>query len=69
MAANQTFDAWFEKLTSIEKQGIINHILKTKLTLTTEGLYAGPTGELLKKGLFSGPTAPLGSTKCPYCGK
>lgn len=69
MTAVQTFDTWYSALTTKEKQEVIEHVFHSKLSLTTEGIFSGPAGEIVKKGFFGGPSGQLGGQKCPYCGK
>ena len=67
MSVTNTFDVWYEQLTSTEKSEVLKHVLNTKCNVICEGFHAGPAGSV-SKGLF---VAPSGSTArvCPICGK
>ncbi len=68
MSVIKTFDDWYEKLSSEDKNKILEHIINTKCKITCEGFHAGPHG-ILKKGLFVAPSGSSAQKKCPVCGK
>ena len=68
MSTTGTFDDFYKKLPTEEKQKLLNHIIETKLPISLEGLYAGPTGSLTK-GLYAGPSGLAPQKVCEHCGK
>lgn len=65
----QKFDAWFDTLSESEQGEIVAHIISSKLEVTLEGLFVGPSGQRIAKGLFAGPAGLLSNQTCPVCGK
>ncbi|EPY4332247.1 TPA: hypothetical protein U3Z39_000632 [Klebsiella pneumoniae] len=68
MSVIKTFDDWYEKLPSEDKNKILEHIINKKCQITCEGFHAGPHG-ILQKGLFVAPSGNSAQNKCPVCGK
>ncbi|USH01085.1 hypothetical protein K6Q96_09035 [Grimontia kaedaensis] len=69
MSNKTTFDNWFKNLSESEKDEILSHILSTKLDVTNEGFFSGPSGNTLEKGLFTGPSGSSGHQVCGGCGR
>jgi hypothetical protein len=69
MSNKEMFDKWFNALSKQEQDEIIKHIISNKLSVSNEGLFAGPTGKTLEKGLFSGPAGNSSKQVCRGCGR
>ena len=69
MSNKNNFDSWFNGLTAREQSEIIEHIVSTKLEVTNEGFFSGPSGQTLTKGLFSGPSGSSNQNTCHACGR
>ncbi|MGY3931164.1 hypothetical protein ACW5WU_09845 [Aeromonas encheleia] len=69
MSNKEIFDNWFSGLSKSEQDEILTHIFSTKLTITTEGFFSGPSGKALEKGLFTGPSGFSGRQVCGGCGR
>lgn len=68
MSVINTFDEWYAKLSSDDKQKLLGHILNTKCNVACEGFHSGPHG-VLQKGLFVAPAASASQNKCALCGR
>lgn len=69
MSAVNDFDVWFNKLLKSEKEEVLAHIFKEKITVATEGLYTGPSGKQLIKGMYVGPSGSTNVQTCSGCGR
>lgn len=67
MSAITDFDRWFNGLNPREKQELLDHIFNRRFVQMNEGLFAGPSGDLVK-GMFAGPAAST-QARCPTCGR
>ena len=63
----ETFDNWYEKLTSTQQKEVLDHIFNKHIKSLNEGFFTGPVGKL-EKGLFTGPVATFSQRNvCPTC--
>ncbi|CAH1041722.1 hypothetical protein [Halomonas sp. TD01] len=69
MSNKETFDKWFNNLSEQEQDEIISHVIRTKLSISNEGFFSGPTGKTLEEGLFSGPAGSSSRQVCGGCGR
>lgn len=67
MSVITQFDEWFNGLTKRDKQELLDHLFDKRFVQVNEGLFAGPSGDLVK-GMFAGPS-PSSQGRCPTCGR
>lgn len=69
MTTIATFDNWYKTLSKEEQSKLLTHVIETKIEVSMEGFFSGPSGTQITKGLYAGPSGQLLTSKCPQCGR
>ena len=66
----ETLQEWFENQPSKDQRDVLDFLYGGKgKVLMQEGLYVGPSPNVVYKGLHCGPVPASSSNVCPSCGK